>query len=106
MNIQKQIGMLTFTPEVKRITFNSGQVRDLRDTLSRLSSENERLKHTMRIFARDEVWRVHGVCNPENPNFTGQAMAQEALEPVSEEQPQYHAPHDPDDPCEVCNGTD
>ena len=36
MNIQEQIGMLTFTPEVKRITFNSGQVKDLRDTMEKL----------------------------------------------------------------------
>ena len=36
MNIQEQIGMLTFTPEVKRITFNSEQVKDLRDTMKKL----------------------------------------------------------------------
>lgn len=31
--IEEQIGMLTFTPLVRRITFNAQQVSDLKDTM-------------------------------------------------------------------------
>ena len=36
MLIEKQIGALTFTPEVKRVTFNGSQVREFRDTMEKM----------------------------------------------------------------------
>jgi len=45
-----------------------------------LEGDKRGLVHRMKIFARDEVWRLNGICDPNGSRFTGQQMAQEALQ--------------------------
>ncbi len=44
MLIKEQIGALTFTPEVKRVTFNGSQVREFRDTMEKMLAVIEAAK--------------------------------------------------------------
>ena len=57
MLITEQIGALTFTPEVKRVTFNGSQVREFRDTMEKMLAVIEAAKAFKRVVpAYPDEW--------------------------------------------------
>ena len=44
-----------------------------------LYDEVKRLRAALTIYAQSGNWRLGGCCDPNSPNFTGEAIARQAL---------------------------
>ena len=58
MLIEKQIGALTFTPEVKRVTFNGSQVREFRDTMEKMLAVVEEVRQIPRVHNERSAYHM------------------------------------------------
>ncbi len=48
-------------------------------------AERDRLRAALTIYAQSGNWRLGGCCDPNSPNFTGEAIARQALKGDSDE---------------------
>ena len=48
-------------------------------------AERDRLRAALTIYAQSGNWRLGGCCDPNSPNFTGEAIARAALKGDSDE---------------------
>lgn len=53
--------------------------------LPALYDEVKRLRAALTIYAQSGNWRLGGCCDPNSPNFTGEAIARAALKGDSDE---------------------
>ena len=73
--------------EVKRLRAFMRMIVDDRDRTFVLlaeraeeaEAERDRLRAALTIYAQSGNWRLGGCCDPNSPNFTGEAIAREAL---------------------------
>lgn len=48
-------------------------------------AERDRLRAALTIYSQSGNWRLGGCCDPNSPNFTGEAIARAALKGDSDE---------------------
>ena len=58
---------------------------DLEAAYLALYDEVKRLRAALTIYAQSGNWRLGGCCDPNSPNFTGEAIARAALKGGSDE---------------------
>lgn len=53
--------------------------------VAKLRAERDALRAALTIYAQSGNWRLGGCCDPNSPNFTGEAIARAALKGDSDE---------------------
>lgn len=74
--------------EKVRNFLTTGQIFGIREVMSAyldLYDEVMRLRAALTIYAQSGNWRLGGCCDPNSPNFTGEAIARAALKGDSDE---------------------
>ena len=73
--------------EVKRLRadltdgsfYKETDIDRLQERAEKAEAERDRLRAALTIYAQSGNWRLGGCCDPNSPNFTGEAIAREAL---------------------------